>query len=337
MAPSPWPVPALATPAGLAEWLDLGLEDLSWFADCHGREANAPPGPLRHYTYRWLPKQRGSPRLLEVPKKRLKAIQRRVLHDVLDHIPPHEAAHGFTPGRSLASYVSAHVGKQLVVRFDLRDFFPSVRAARVHALFRRAGYPLEVARLLTGLCTNVVPGDVLNAVSGPTAQLLRSPHLAQGAPTSPALANLAAHRLDRRVAGLAKKLDASYTRYADDMAFSGGAELARQARRLQVHVCRIALEEGFELHTRKSRFMHRSVRQQLAGVVLNIRPNVPRLAYDLLKAILHNAIRNGPASQNRSGRPDFRAHLLGRIAYIEMLNPDRGRRLRKSFARIHWD
>lgn len=158
----------------------------------------------------------------------------------------------------------------------------------------------------------------------------------QGAPTSPALANLCAYRLDCRLAALAAALGGCYTRYADDLAFSGGPELERGARRFQVLVCLIALEEGFEVRTRKSRFMRRGVRQQLAGVVVNAHPNVRRDEYDRLKAILHNCARHGPASQDRDGHPDFRAHLLGRIAHVAMLCPGRGRRLREWFDRIEW-
>jgi hypothetical protein len=130
---------------------------------------------------------------------------------------------------------------------------------------------------------------------------------------------------------------ASYTRYADDLAFSGGRELERAARRFHVTVCRIALEEGFEVHTRKTRFQRQAVRQQLAGVVVNVRPNLARPEYDRLKATLHNCVHHGPRSQNRDGHADFRAHLLGRVAHCEWLNPERGRRLRGLFERIHWD
>jgi hypothetical protein len=335
-------VPALATQAALAEWLGLDPPQLDWFADCQGREARVPAGPLRHYRYRWLSKPSGKLRLLEMPKQRLKAIQRRLLHEVLDHIPPHEAAHGYRRGRSVATYAAPHAGRGIVLRFDLREFFPSVTASRVHALYRTAGYPAEVARLLTGLCTNVVPPDVEpeGTANRPDAwaarRRYRSPHLPQGAPTSPALANLCAYRLDCRLDALARSLGARYTRYADDLAFSGGTELERGARRFQVLVCRVALEEGFEVHTRKSRFMRGGVRQQLAGVVVNAHPNVPREEYDRLKATLCNCARHGPASQNRSGHADFRSYLLGRIAYVTLLNPDRGRRLRSLFDRIDW-
>jgi hypothetical protein len=344
-APVAWSVPPLATTGELAEWLGLTLGELAWFADCQGREAAAPEGPLRHYTYRWLRSRSGKLRLLERPKARLKALQRRVLHEILDHIPPHEAAHGFRRGRSLLGFVAPHRAQRIVLRLDLRDFFPSIPASRVHALFRTAGYPAEVARLLTGLATNAVPWEVLRAAPcaadvPPVARSLHlrhGPHLPQGAPTSPALANLCAHRLDCRLTALARAAGGCYTRYADDLAFSGGPELERSARRFQVAVCRIALEEGFEVNTRKTRFMRQAVRQQLAGVVVNERPNLARSEYDRLKAILTNCVRHGPAAQNRAGHADFRAHLAGRVAHAAWLNPTRGRRLQELFARIVWD
>ncbi len=331
----PWDTPRFRSPGHLADWLGLSPNELDWFADLRGRESDAPDGPLRHYHYRWLPKRSRAWRLLEIPKARLKAIQRRLLHEILERIPVHDAAHGYRRGHSVATYVTPHVGQRIVLRFDLRDFFPSVRASRVCALFRTAGYVLSIARLLTGLCTNVAPHEVRGAVTG--NRLYAIPHLPQGAPTSPALANLCAYRFDRRLSALAESLEARYTRYADDLAFSGGEILERGARRVQVLVCRIALEEGFEVHTRKSRFMRRAVRQQLAGVVVNAHPNVSRDEYDRLKAILTNCVRHGPASQNRADQADFRGHLLGRIAYVAMLNPARGAKLRGLFERTRWE
>ncbi|MBV9125976.1 MAG: RNA-directed DNA polymerase [Planctomycetes bacterium] len=343
-APATWRVPPLTTSGALAEWLGLKPKELDWFADCHGGEEKLPPGPLRHYTYRWLVGRSRKLRLLEMPKQRLKALQRRVLHDLLDHLPCHEAAHGYRRGRSVATYVGPHTGRRIVLHLDLRDFFPSIRSSRVQALFRTVGYPFPVARLLTGLCTNVVPGEVWHSspVRGEPGEWNRSPHyqvphLPQGAPTSPALANLCAYRLDCRLTGLARAVGAAYTRYADDLAFSGGRDLERSTRGFQVQVARIALEEGFEVHTRKTRFMRQGVRQQLAGVVLNEHANLRREEYDRLKAILFNCVRHGPGLQNREGRPDFRESLAGRIAYVQMLNPSRGRRLRELFDRIAWE
>ena len=97
-----------------------------------------------------------------------------------------------------------------------------------------------------------------------------------------------------------------------------------------------AMEEGFSVHHRKTRIMRHGVRQQLAGIVVNERLNVIRADYDRLKATLTNCIRHGAQSQNRACNADFRAHLLGRISFVEMVNPMRGRRLRELFSQITW-
>ena len=238
----------------------------------------------------------------------------------------------------MSSFVAPHVGRRVVLKMDLRDFFPSITAARVLAVFMTAGYPEDVARLLAGLCTNTVPREVMRAMEqasparGPEAwrsrRLFDEPHLPQGAPTSPALANLCAYRLDVRLRGLAEAAGADYTRYADDLVFSGDDEFARSVRSFHIRVAAIALEEGFAVQHHKTRAMRQGVRQKAAGVVLNRHPNVPREDFDRLKATLHNCLKHGPAGQDRAGLPDFRAHLMGRIAHVAALNPARGERLK---------
>ena len=329
--PSTWQLPQLTTPGDLAEWLGISCGELDWFADRYGRSWQRSPGPLNHYHYRWLLKRSGGFRLLEIPKARLKHFQAELLHSVLDRIHPHEAAHGFRAGRSILTFAAPHVGQQVVVRIDLKNFFASISAARVRGIFMTAGYPESVARLLTGLCTNSVHECVwqdtalldtaLRPSIGEGGALLRHPHLPQGAPTSPALANLCAYRLDCRLQGLAHSVGATYTRYADDLVFSGGAQLARSANRFHVLVCAIALDEGFEVHTRKTRIMRRGVRQHAVGLVLNEKPNIRRADFDRLKATLYNCVRHGPASQNRDRHANFQAHLRGLVSHVEMIQP----------------
>jgi hypothetical protein len=338
----PWEVPELCSATELADWLGIGLGHLEWFADLHSLEHKCNQGRLRHYHYRPLAKRFGQIRLVEAPKPRLKDIQRRILTGILSHIPTHDAAHGFCRGRSIKTFTASHIGQRVVLRLDLQDFFPSISASRVRAIFRSAGYPEAVSDLLAGLCTNCAPVDVWDAVTLPTWQLRHSiwrygqPHLPQGAPTSPALANLCAYRLDCRLSGLARAGGAVYTRYADDLAFSGGREFERAVKRFSSHASATIMEEGFTVHHRKTRIMRQGVRQHLAGVVVNRHTNCRRADYDRLKATLVNSIRQGPDSQNRAGHDDFRAHLNGRVAFIEMLNPARGKRLRELLDRIEW-
>ena len=348
MGRRPWPVPELSSVAALARFLDLDDGRLDWLADVRGLERTVIDEKLRNYRYTWLPRRGGPPRVIERPKAALKATQRRVLHDILDWIPAHDAAHGFTRGRSARTGAAAHTGRPVVLRLDLEDFFASVSAARAFGIFRTAGYPEPVAHVLTGLATNAVPIGEWSAVprpadralTGPHHRLgrrLATPHLPQGAPTSPALANLAAFRLDRRLEGLAGALGGAYTRYADDITLSGSRLLLDQTERLRATIGAIAREEGFLANHRKSAVATRAMRQQVCGIVVNERLNAPREEYDRLKAFLHDAARRGPAVANRTGVADFRAHVLGRIAWMESLNPARGRKLRAQFARVAWD
>jgi hypothetical protein len=328
-------LPDVPTPGDLAAWLGITPGELDWFADVH--DINPAHGPLCHYRYVWVPKSYGA-RLMEVPKPRLRDIQRRILRGILDPVPVHRAAHGFRQGKSCRTFVEPHVGRDMVLRMDLRDFFPGIPAARIHAFFATLGYPEAVARLLTGLCTNAAPMAVARrgAASWLAAKRLAVPHLPQGAPTSPALANLCALHLDLRLDELAHSMEGQYTRYADDLAISGGPALRRRSAGLTGLVAVIAMEEGFEVNHRKTRSMPRSRRQLLTGVVVNERPNVRREEYDRLKAILTNCVRHGPETQNRGGERDFRSHLAGRIAHVASLNWERGKKLQEIFRRIEW-
>lgn len=335
-------LPEIESDFELAEWFRLPLEKLQWFADYRGIERSTRREKLRHYRYRLLEKRFGQLRLIESPKPRLKSMQRCVLQEIVQRIRPHLAVHGFRPRRSIKTNAQMHLGKQVVIRMDLEDFFPSVGIARVRATFATAGYAREVAELLAGLCTNSAPANVLprtarqSRVAKSQAERYGAPHLPQGAPTSPALANLAAYRLDCRLAGLARAAGATYTRYADDLVFSGDASLNRCANRFCTSVAATAMDEGFVVNFRKTRVMRHDQRQQVAGVVVNSRPNVTRTDYDRLKATLTNCIRHGPESQNRSNHTEWRAHLMGRVAHVAMLNPNRGAKLRKLIDQVVW-
>ncbi len=347
-APTSWKVPAVATPAELAAFLEIEPAELDWFADLQGRERTCEVEVLRHYRYRWVAKPSGSFRLIEAPKPRLKTIQRRLLDEILAGIPAHDSAHGFRPGRSVATFAAPHVGQAMVLKMDLRDFFVSITSARVAAVFFTAGYPERVASLLSGLCTNTVPTSIMKQVwrldhyrMGPTlpwreGRPYACPHLPQGSPSSPALANLVAFGLDARLRALAAAAGATYTRYADDLVFSGDEAFARSVRRFSTQAAAIAIEEGFAVQYRKTRMMRQGVRQRAAGIVINQKINMARDDYDRLKAILCNCVRHGPAEQNRAEVADFRAHLSGRVAHLARLNSKRGQRLMGLFEQIRW-
>ncbi len=333
----PWPVPALPTSGDLAAWLAIDPATLEGYADVRGLQRFARDERARHHRVRWVPKASGGWRPLEAPKARLKALQRRVLDGVVAHLPPHPAAHGFVCGRSALTHASAHAGRAAVLRVDLADFFASVHGTLVRAIFREAGYPDEVAARLAGLCTTRTPRAAWDERPEPRApdalwKRLREPHLAQGAPTSPALANLALFRLDRRLDGLAHAFGATYTRYADDLTFSSDGPVDGLARA----VAEIVGEAGFAVRAGKTRVMRRSRRQRVAGLVVNERPAVARDEYDRLRATLHRCATRGPAAADVAHAGDLRAHLRGRVAHVAASHPTRAEKLRALFERIAW-
>lgn len=335
-------VPRLATPGDLAVWLGISPPRMDWLADKIRQHSHTAIPILQNYTYAFIPKRGGRQRLLEAPKPELKAIQRRILTEILNRLPTHDAAHGFVVGRSCLTGAGPHVGQEIVVTVDLVDFFPSTPIGRVHRTFRSLGYPWAVACLLTSLTTTATPLPIrqrLKRKSGATwheIKRLAAAHLPQGAPTSPALANLAAWRLDRRLTGLSASFGATYTRYADDLAFSGPRSFARGLEDFMSAAADIVEDEGYAVNVTKTRIMPRSSRQSVTGVLVNHHLNLPRDEFDTLKAILHNCIVKGPYGENRASHPDFRAHLEGRVEWFENVNAGKGKKLRQLINRIRW-
>ncbi len=332
------------TTADLRDWLGVDEGHFDWLADRKHLQQHANAEQLQHYRYSWIRKRHGRCRLIESPKQRLKEIQKTLLRDVFEHIPVHNSAHGFRKGRSVATHVSPHVGKAVVLRMDLLDFFPSISPGRLSRMLMLTGYAEEVANVIAALCTNTTPAFAWKSFPHPedrqqrrsTEQLFRRPHFPQGAPTSPAIANICAYRLDCRLAGLARWANADYTRYADDLVFSGDDNFRRMINRFRLFVSVIAIEEGFTVNHRKTSVMTSSNRQLVTGLVLNEKLNVPREEFDRLKATLHQCVLKGPQSQNHESHQNFRSHLQGRIQYIRQNNESRARKLMRLFDQITW-
>ena len=337
-------VPVLATAEDVARALALSLDELLWLAPEHARWREGSPGasqalPPSHYRYRLLPKPSGGLRLLEVPRPHLAAAQRRILDTLLAGVPVHEAAHGFVRGRGVGSHAAVHTQQAVVIRFDLADFFTTLHATRVRALWKALGHSRAAAELLTRLTTVRTPRAVrerlLEACSLPAdaiaqrraiAARLAQAHLPQGAPTSPALANLCGFGLDLRLAALAERFGARYTRYADDLIFSGPAPLRGQFVEMRAWVGAIARDEGFALRADKTRVMPAHQRQFVTGLVVNERPNYSRAQYDLLRARLHRLaqVAEVPGTE--------RARLAGEIHWArQWLAPSRGAKLQRLF------
>lgn len=335
------PLPCIDDLAALAAWLGIRGDDLDWLCAGAQRRRHAPLHQ-QHYLFSIRPKATGGARLLEAPKSRLKAAQSRLLDDLLSRVPVHEACHGFVRGRSLRGHAEAHVGQPVVVHFDLRNFFSSVTAAQVRAVFETLGYAPGVARELATLATLLTPEPIVQRMRDAgwldwhQAKCLRSPHLPQGAPSSPMLANLCAFQLDLRLDGLATTMQARYTRYADDLVFSGPASIAASFQRLRAWVGKIALEEGYAINHRKTRLTTQAAAQTVCGIVVNARTNMRRSEFDRLRATLHHCTQGRFTPSIGMSIDAWRNHLLGRVQWADQLNPDKARRLHALWERIDW-
>ncbi|GAB5407107.1 MAG: retron St85 family RNA-directed DNA polymerase [Aureliella sp.] len=305
-------LPPLDKPEQLAELLGITIAQLRLLA------FHRDTAKFVHYARFTIPKRDGSERQIWAPRPILKKAQRQILRDILERLPVHGSAHGFLAGRSIQSNAVNHSGAQLVVKLDVKDFFPTITQRRVKGVFRKAGYREQIATLLSLICTES-PREVVQH-NGESYFVAIGPRcLPQGAPTSPALTNTVCLNMDRRLSGLAKSLGWRYTRYADDMTFSVAAGKKREddkavgLTKLLGAAHEIVSTEGFQVHTKKTRILRPGSRQAVTGLVLNgdTAPRVPRNTRRMLRAAIHNLSVGKPL---RDGETP--ATLRGYIAFV---------------------
>jgi RNA-directed DNA polymerase len=316
-------LPALSNGSDLAMMMGVALGSLRWL--CFHRRGAA----LVHYHRFGIPKKSGGTRTISAPKPRLAQAQQWVLRNILEGLETSPQAHGFVKHHSILTNATPHVGRAVVVNFDLKDFFPSVTFRRVKGLFRKLGYNEHVATILGLLCTE--PPRARVEVDGRVIYLaLGDRVLPQGACTSPAITNALCKRLDARLTALAHRHAYTYTRYADDLTFSGDDD--SRVGRLRRSVASVIAAEGFTENLAKTKVMRRGGRQEVTGLTVNERPSMPRDALRALRATLHNAAKHGLESQNRAQHPAFAQHLAGRVEFACWADPTRAEKLRAALA-----
>jgi hypothetical protein len=261
-------LPLLNTATDVAAAIGITTQGLAWLTYHRGAST------VDHYSRFTIPKRSGGLRVISSPKRQLRVAQNWILATLLAPIPVHAAAMAFRPDRSILDNAQQHTGKAVVVRIDLKDFFPSIRARRVRGLFESFGYNEGVASLLA-LLTTECPRVATTLDGEKRFVALGTRSLPQGACTSPALTNILCRRLDARLAGLAASFGFTFTRYADDLIFSH-AEPEAPVGPLLGLVQTIVTTEGYVLNEEKTRVMRPQHRQTVTGVVVNERPGVSR-------------------------------------------------------------
>ena len=285
-------------------------EAVIWCAAVLGVEVNRLEEILNnvsgHYQEFWMRKRSGGYRMISAPDKDLQAIQSTIYSRILSSVTiVHPAAVGFRCGRSVVDNAAPHLGKRYVLKMDIHDFFGSIRSPRVRQTFKKIGYPENVSKVLGALCC-----------------LHR--HLPQGAPTSPALSNIVGYEMDRKLAALAAEYGVTYTRYADDLTFSGDVFPKEQ---IIPQVKRIIRDEKFEPNHKKTHFMNQSSRKIITGVSVasGVKLTIPKSKKREIRKNVYFILTKGLAEHQRrigSHDPAYLKRLIGMLCYWRAIEPD---------------
>ena len=283
-------------------------------------------GPYHSFN---VPKRGGGERKISAPNSQLRWVQRKILDDILSKVSTHNACHGFVPGRSTVTNAQPHVGSELILKFDLQDFFPTIHYHRVQGLFQSLGYPATKTRFHTSKDSReVAPTLARLCVFASDHTRFGGGVLPQGGPTSPVISNLICRRMDARLTGLAENQGGVYTRYADDLTFSF-KEVNFNIGRFRWWVDQVCHQEGFLVNHSKDRTIRKSQRQVVTGIVVNDTMRIPRRDRRRFRAIIHNCQKHGVESQS-NGNPAFTSYLQGFASYIYMVHPEEGKAMLES-------
>lgn len=321
-------LPLMQSVSDLAEQMEISVGELRWLS-FHRRVAK-----YTHYQRFGVPKKTGGVRTISAPMPRLKRAQQWILLNIIEKIELHPSAHGFRRGRSIVTNARPHVNSDVVINVDIRDFFPTVTYPRIRGVFRHLGYSGQLATILALLCSEPDRAEIeLDECSYFVAKTER--RLPQGAPSSPGITNIICRGLDARLHRIAEQTGFCYTRYADDITFSGsGAANTRVGRVLrQIHY--VVEDEGFVLHPDKTRVLRKSRRQEVTGLVVNDRIGVRRDLLRSFRATLFQIERDGPAGKHWGVSGNVMRSIEGFANFVAMVDAEKGALLQKQVRMLH--
>jgi len=294
--------------------------------------------PEAHYHQVRIPKKRGGYRTLDVPDSILKKVQRNILHHVLEGFSPSPAAAAYKKGGSPIGNAAAHRGKRVILKMDIRDFFGNITFPMVlHHAFPGSYFPTSVGTMLTCLCC------------------FRE-RLPQGSPASPAVSNLVMRPFDENMTDWCGQREITYTRYSDDLTFSGDFDTAPVMGKTEGFL----KAYGLEINREKTRVCTNGCQQKVTGIVVNEKIQLPRDYRRKLRQEIHycrtygveahlagigygeETLTGGTQKENRraarwgeenptvegqAGREPIQAEaylasLLGKVSYLLAVNPE---------------
>jgi len=254
--------------------------------------------PTFYYVSFSIPKKDGGLRHIDAPKYPLRCTQQWILKEILEKIQPHETAMAFRKGQlfGIAENGKKHLNQSYILKIDVKNFFSSIRRKRIYPIFRELGYSPFIANVLTNYCTynNTLP---------------------QGASTSPALSNLVLFEHDRDVHNYCQTKLVVYTRYADDMIFSGDDKqvlLKKIYPLVQESLKRLNLR----INGKKTQLLSENNRQLVTGILVNNEKiTLKKQTRKRIRAMIHTDIV-------KKGKSRLSEQTQGHLAYVHGIDPD---------------
>ena len=251
----------------------------------------------------FIPKRKGGQRKIDAPYPVLLHAQRWIYNQILNKIDVNDHAMGFIKSKSIVNNACVHLGNRCLLLLDIQDFFPSIKWYKVYSIFHKLGYPQNISQYLTSLCC-------FNGC------------LPQGAVTSPSLSNIISKRLDARLSALANSFEISYSRYADDITFSGKFISPKFYKIIQT----IIEEEGFKLNKEKTRFIYGQHQKIVTGISISSgKPTIPKAAKRQVRQHIYYIRKYGLQSHMnniQSRDPIYLERLLGYLCFWKSIEPD---------------
>ncbi|MEM7714371.1 MAG: reverse transcriptase family protein [Cyanobacteria bacterium P01_A01_bin.68] len=320
-------LPLCNTAEEIADSMGINIGKLRFLA------FNRRTSMVSHYIRFKMPKKTGGERFISAPMPNLKQAQHWILTNILNQINVHEAAHGFCRQRSIITNAIPHVEKDVVINFDLKDFFPSISYKRVKGLFHSFGYS-ETAATIFALLSTSADIEKLQLDARTYYVAVGDRYLPQGSPASPAISNLLCRRLDKRLTGMAEKLGFIYTRYADDLTFSASGESLRHICNILRRTESIVTHEGLRINQDKTRVLRNTRQQEVTGIVVNEKLSVCRKTLRKFRATLFQIEKEGLAGKKWGNSTNLIAAITGYANFVAMVNPEKGKEFQQQVKRI---
>ncbi len=294
---------------------------------------NRKTSTISHYIRFKIPKKTGGERLISAPMPNLKQAQHWILENILNKLEVHQAAHGFRANHSIITNATPHVGADVVINFDLKDFFPSISYKRVKGLFQSFGYS-EAAATIFALISTAAEVEAVELDGKTYYVALDTRHLPQGSPASPAITNLLCRRLDRRLQGMAEEIGFIYSRYADDLTFSASGKHTCHVCNIIKRTASIITHEGFKINHEKTRILRKSRQQEVTGIVVNEKLNVSQKQLKQFRATLYQIETQGLEGKHWGNSSDLLGAITGFANFVAMVNPAKGEEFKQQIQRI---